>query len=158
MITAYKADKFDLTSDIYSFGNTINPRDETILSEALTLLLKVKAQQSGNRHLEAQRNTDFSADVATLKVKLKKAQQRLALAKKEATDKGAVFERNEKQLTDLTAALNLSKENLGELFGVVRQVAGDFSGQIQGSVISAQYPQREEFINDLDKKYICTFW
>ena len=36
-----------------------------------SLLLKVKAQQSGNRHLEAQRNTDFSADVATLKVKLK---------------------------------------------------------------------------------------
>lgn len=117
-----------------------------------SLLLKVKAQQSGNRHLEAQRNTDFSADVATLKVKLKKAQQRLALAKKEATDKGAVFERNEKQLTDLTAALNLSKENLGELFGVVRQVAGDFSGQIQGSVISAQYPQREEFINDLAQR------
>ena len=46
MITAYKADKFDLTSDIYSFGNTINPKDELILSEALTLLLKVKASKS----------------------------------------------------------------------------------------------------------------
>jgi hypothetical protein len=45
LITAYKADKFDLTSDIYTF-DTINPREETISSESLTLLLKVKASKS----------------------------------------------------------------------------------------------------------------
>ena len=116
------------------------------------LLLKVQAQQSENRRLETQRDNDLSADVATLQAKLEKAQQRLAQAKKESIEKGAAFESNEKQLTDMTAALDLSKENLGELFGVVRQVANDFSGQIQGSVISAQYPQRNAFINDLAQR------
>lgn len=117
-----------------------------------TLLLKVQAQQSENRRLETQRDNDLSADVVTLQGKLKEAQQRLALAKKDAIEKGAAFENNEKQLTEMTTTLNLSKENLGELFGVVRQVAGDFSGQIQGSVISAQYPQRNAFINDLAQR------
>lgn len=114
-----------------------------------TLLLKVKAQQSENRTLERQRDQNFSGDVVTWQENLKKAQQRLAVAKQDALDKGEAFENNEQQLAELTAALDLSKENLGELFGVVRQVAGDFSAQIQGSVISAQYPQRNQFVNDL---------
>ena len=114
-----------------------------------SLLLKVKAQQSENRSIESQRNTDFSADLSIWQEKLKVAQQRLALAKKDAAEKGAAFESNEQQLVELTETLNINKENLGELFGVVRQVAGDFSGQIQGSVISAQYPERNAFVNQL---------
>ncbi|GLS90987.1 flagellar motor protein MotA [Psychromonas marina] len=114
-----------------------------------SLLLKVKAQQSENRSIESQRDTDFSADLSVWQEKLKVAQQRLALAKKDAAEKGAAFESNEQQLVELTEALNINKENLGELFGVVRQVAGDFSGQIQGSVISAQYPERNAFVNQL---------
>jgi len=117
-----------------------------------SLLLKVKAQQSENRSIEAERDKHFSADVATLQVQLKKAQQRLALAKKDALEKGKAFENNEKQLTELTTALNLSSENLGELFGVVRQVSNDFSEQVQGSVISVQYPQRNKLIKDLAQR------
>lgn len=114
-----------------------------------SLLLKVKAQQSVNRSVESQRDNVFSADISVWQEKLKNEQQRLALAKKDAAEKGALFESNEQQLVDLTDALNLNKENLGELFGVVRQVAGDFSGQIQGSVISAQFPERNKFVNQL---------
>jgi len=113
------------------------------------LLLKVQSQQKQNRQVEAQRNNDFSEDVAAWEQKLKQAQQRLADAKQDATDKGIAFENNEKSLVELTDALALSKENLGELFGVVRQVSADFSGQIQGSVISTQYPERNVFVNQL---------
>lgn len=113
------------------------------------LLLKVQSQQLHNRNIEAQRDTDFSTDVAVWEQKLKQAQQRLATAKKDATQKGQAFENNEKTLVDLSSALTLSKENLGELFGVVRQVSADFSGQIQGSVISTQYPARNVFVNKL---------
>jgi len=113
------------------------------------LLLKVQSQQSQNRHIEAQRDKDFSSDVATWQEKLKQAQQRVAAAKLDSTQKGIAFDNNEKQLVELTDALALSKENLGELFGVVRQVSADFSGQIQGSVISAQYPERNAFVNQL---------
>ncbi len=41
--------------------------------------------------------------------------------------------------------------NLGELFGVVRQVAGDGSAIMYNSLLSAQYPGRDEFFADLGK-------
>lgn len=119
---------------------------ETTLDE---LLLKVQSQQSQNRNIEAQRDLDFSTDVAIWEKKLQQVQERLANAKQDATEKGISFENNEKTLTELTSALTLSKANLGELFGVVRQVSADFSDQIQGSVISAQYPQRNLFVKKL---------
>ncbi|WP_022941788.1 MotA/TolQ/ExbB proton channel family protein [Psychromonas hadalis] len=116
------------------------------------LLLKVKSQQLQNRSVEAQRDSDFSADLSVWQARLETVQQRLANAQQDAIEKGQAFDNNEKSLADLTAALALSKENLGELFGVVRQVSADFSGQIQGSVISAQYPQRNHFVNDLAQR------
>ena len=113
------------------------------------LLLKVQSQQLQNRSVEAQRDVEFSADVATWENKLKQAKQRLAAAKKDAKVKGETFEDNEETLAELSDALVLSKENLGELFGVVRQVSADFSGQIQGSVISTQFPERNLFVDKL---------
>jgi biopolymer transport protein ExbB len=42
--------------------------------------------------------------------------------------------------------------NLGELFGVVRQVAGDTRGNIDESMVSAQLPGRGEFFGDLGER------
>ena len=39
--------------------------------------------------------------------------------------------------------------NLGELFGVTRQVAGDISTVLDQSMITAQFPDREEFFRKL---------
>lgn len=113
------------------------------------LLLKVKSQQSENRALEAQRDSEFSADVSVWQEKLKTAQARLANEKALAVQQGDKFDNNEKSLASLSDTLAMSKENLGELFGVVRQVSGDFSGQLQGSIISAQYPLRNSFVEGL---------
>ena len=50
------------------------------------------------------------------------------------------FDANEKKLTELQAQLDARAGNLGEMFGVVRQVANDFSSVVHNSLISAQYP------------------
>ena len=42
--------------------------------------------------------------------------------------------------------------NLGELFGVVRQVAGDLSSTIEESMVSAQLPGRSEFLAELGQR------
>ena len=42
--------------------------------------------------------------------------------------------------------------SLRELFGVLQQVAGDTRGLFQGSVISAQFPGRGEWLGELAKK------
>jgi len=143
---------FILLALFCSFAVLSAPNASQTVTSLDTLLLNVKAQQQQNRVVEAQRNTDFSADLSVWQEKLKATQQRLRLAKQDVAKKGVTFDDNEKRLATLTESLTLNKENLGELFGVVRQVSADFSGQIQGSVISTQYPQRNLFINDLAQR------
>jgi biopolymer transport protein ExbB len=59
------------------------------------------------------------------------------------------FDANEKKLTELQAQLDSRAGNLGEMFGVVRQVANDFSSVVHNSIISAQFPEREAFVAKL---------
>lgn len=61
------------------------------------------------------------------------------------------FEGNELALTQLEETLTERLGALGELFGVVRQVAGDTRSQVDGSLVSAQIPGRGEFLEELGK-------
>ena len=62
------------------------------------------------------------------------------------------FEENEIRLLDLQEQLDRRLGSLRELFGVLQQVAGDTRGVFQGSLISAQYPNRGEWLGDLAAK------
>lgn len=61
------------------------------------------------------------------------------------------FEQNEIRLAQLDKTLEERLGNLGELFGVVRQVAGDTAGKLDGSIISSQVEGREDFLVSLGK-------
>ncbi len=62
----------------------------------------------------------------------------------------ADYQAKEVQITELTALLDSRMGNLGELFGVTRQVAGDTRGNIEASLTSSQFgPERIEFLNKL---------
>ena len=61
----------------------------------------------------------------------------------------ASFDSNEKKLEVLEDELNVATGTLGEMFGVVKQVAGDMRGQFENSVISAQIPGRTAFATEL---------
>ncbi len=63
----------------------------------------------------------------------------------------AEFDANEQKLGALDAVLTERLGNLGELFGVVRQVAGDGSAVMYNSLLSAQFPKRDEFFTSLGK-------
>lgn len=91
----------------------------------------------------------------------KRAEQKRLLeqAKKELSQEEAVtvrltkdFEANEKELTELETKLAVVMGTLGELFGVVKQVAGDTKGQLESSIISAEIPGRVEFAADLAQR------
>ncbi len=79
------------------------------------------------------------------------AQAKKELARQEAITKKlqATFTANDKVLGKLEEELTIAKGNLGEMFGVVKQVAGDFKGQFENSNISAQYPGRDKFMATL---------
>ena len=59
------------------------------------------------------------------------------------------FEENERTLGQLQTQLDTRLGSLRELFGVLQQVAGDTVGVFNGSIISAQYPGREEELQAL---------
>ena len=61
----------------------------------------------------------------------------------------ATFQENEIRLAELEAVLEERLGAFGELFGVVRQVAGDTRGQLRQSIISSQLPKRDEAIDEL---------
>ena len=61
----------------------------------------------------------------------------------------AQYDANEAKLAEMDDQLKLKSANLGEMFGVVRQVSLDTSQRIVGSIISAQYPGREVFLDEL---------
>lgn len=61
------------------------------------------------------------------------------------------FEKTETLIVQLEATLTERMGSLGELFGVVRQVAGDTAGKIESSLISSHLRGREEFLISLGK-------
>ena len=75
------------------------------------------------------------------------AQHKALEAQSDALQK--TFDQNEIKLAELDKLKNERLGALGELFGVVRQVAGDTAGQVQDSLISVQYPGREQELRKL---------
>jgi biopolymer transport protein ExbB len=59
------------------------------------------------------------------------------------------YDANELHIAELSNMLKQREGNLGEVFGVTRQVAGDVSSALSQSLISAQYPNRHEFLSQL---------
>jgi biopolymer transport protein ExbB len=59
------------------------------------------------------------------------------------------FDTNELELTELTETVQVRVGNMGELFGVVRQVAGDTKGIIDNSLVSAELRGRSDLANRL---------
>ena len=69
-------------------------------------------------------------------------QAELADAERRGEALSETFERNEGELKALEERLAVRVGNFGELFGVVRQVAGDAKGVVDASLVSAQHPGR----------------
>lgn len=74
------------------------------------------------------------------------AQERLSDQLRDQSDE------NERQLAELETILDERLGNLGELFGVVRQVSGDFRSNVEDSLTSAQITGRAEFLADLAER------
>ncbi len=62
------------------------------------------------------------------------------------------YQENEVQIAELTEALEQRMGNLGELFGVTRQISGDTRGNVEASITTAQFgEERIRFLEELGK-------
>ncbi|MDC0454317.1 hypothetical protein OAL98_03760, partial [Gammaproteobacteria bacterium] len=59
------------------------------------------------------------------------------------------FDDNEQALSALEEKLTLKLGNLGEMFGVVKQVAGQTKGEFENSITNIDHPDRTQFLEDL---------
>lgn len=62
------------------------------------------------------------------------------------------YDRNERSLAELETTLAERMGNLGELFGVVRQAAGDVQAALDDSMVTAQMPGRTKLLSELARR------
>lgn len=136
---------FLLGSVVALTGLSANAQKAASLDELLAQLAQGKIAQT-------EQNTQREADFAARK---SEQIQILANAKKDRDNKisesarlESEFEANEVALANKQDALNKRLGELKELFGVLQQVAGDTKSKFQNSVISAQIPGREAFLDE----------
>jgi biopolymer transport protein ExbB len=144
-----------LTASILGFVPLANAEDTKTaaakISEVKTLeglLQQVKQFQSQETNINKQREATFKQSQKNQALLLNQAKKELKAEQNTADNLKANFDKNEKRLTDKEEQLRLRIGNLGEMFGVVRQVADDLNGTLHTSLTRAEKPTR---VADLDK-------
>ena len=131
-------------SVLFGFGaSAADSLDELLEQTRNARAVEAKAQ--------AALEEDFLADRNRQKELLAEAKRQWDTVQAKSTQLSAQFDANELKLNDLETLLKSREGNLGELFGVTRQVAGDVASIVYDSLISAQYPGRDEFFSKLAK-------
>jgi len=122
-------------------------QDATQELDDLLKAVREQGQQSAaeNRQREKdflERRNEQKAILDDTKAALRAEQVRSEKLKKR-------FDDNERELEELSEILRIRVGDMGELFGVVRQLAGDTKGMIEGSLTSAQFRDRSLVANRL---------
>ncbi|MEM7053879.1 MAG: MotA/TolQ/ExbB proton channel family protein [Pseudomonadota bacterium] len=121
--------------------------------ETLDDLLREVEQAAGEEaRIDQQRLQEFQRERNRQQQLLQQARQQLAAAEARTNQLNAAFDNNEQRLAELEIILDERLGNLGELFGVVRQVAGDMRATMNDSMVSAQLPGRAEFYANLAER------
>ncbi len=108
------------------------------------LLEKVKRSRIEDQAINRQREAEFRSKKSEQQRLLREAQGRRDRLERRSEELERSFNENEIRITQLEEQLRNRLGNLGELFGVVRQVAGDTRGVLDGSLATAQFPGRAE--------------
>ena len=113
------------------------------------LLEQTRQARQRESQLNQEREARFLADHGKQAALVSEARAELTDQQHRSASLSAQFDSNEKRLAELQKEIEARAGNLGEMFGVVRQVANDFSSVVRNSIISAEFPDREAFVTRL---------
>jgi biopolymer transport protein ExbB len=139
---------FSFTTAVAQEPNGAKSSEARTLDELLDLvktgfrLERAAAQQREERFARAK---DEQAEL------LREIQSRVAFEEARAQRLETTFATNEAKLAQLEDNLEQRLGTMGELFGVVRQVAGDMQAHVWESVTSSQFPDRESHLEKLGR-------
>ena len=109
------------------------------------LLQSVRNARTEEQSLNAEREQQFKARRDKQAQLLKEARANRDALEEKSKQLSAKYDANDKEINSLNQLLQQRQGNLGELFGVTRQVAGDVAGALSSSMITAEFPDREDF-------------
>ena len=120
---------------------------QTLNKEAL--LQSIRDTRNAEQAAMQAREQQFLRERDQQQQRLAQARTRLARAQARADQLDAQFKAQGDQLAALREELTQRSGNLGELFGVVRQGAGDTLGQWQDSQLNRRFPERRDELEAL---------
>lgn len=125
------------------------PRPKPKAANLDDLLQQVKTGALADDTKLAEREKAFLAQKDKQKNLLEEALAREAALAKRSAALELTFEANETKAAELEDTLRKRLGTTGELFGIVRQVAGDTRGHLNTSLTTAHIEGREEFLEEL---------
>jgi len=113
------------------------------------LLEQVRTADARDAKINAEREARFAAARDQQAALLRDANAEKTALENQAAALVKQFEDNDRLIGELTQARDIKAGNLGELFGVMRQTAGDFATVARNSMLTAQFPDRVSQIDRL---------
>jgi len=118
------------------------------------LLAETQKARAAEAEENKKREAEFLSSRDRQKALFDDAQAKHNAAKARSENLSKQFDANEVTLADLETKLKAREGNLGELFGVTRQVAGDTAAIMYNSLTSAQFRGRDEFFTKMAKSKV----
>ena len=119
------------------------------LSKIEQLILDIESEIDIEKRFDFSRSNSKEKQLADLKRIHKKVKSDLDAAEDLSQRLISEFDENEKTLSELEEKLTLKLGNLGEMFGVVKQVSGQTRGEFKNSTTNIDNPNRYLFLKNL---------
>jgi biopolymer transport protein ExbB len=134
--------KSALLISLLCVGALANAQDT---SDALERLLQdVRDQAEASEAENRQREKEFGDERDERQAILESTRAKLQREMERSVRLKAQFDNNELLLEELSDTLRIRTGDMGELFGIFRQMAAETRGNVDASLISVQHPQRKE--------------
>lgn len=114
-----------------------------------TLLKEVQSAQEKSSQINSERERRFIQNKSEQAALLRKAKAELAPVESRTNTLRGQFSNLQTELQDLSKQLNEKAGDLNQLVAVVRQAAGDLQAVAGDSLVTAQFPEREDTLTQL---------
>jgi len=125
--------------------------DPSAASSLDELLEQVRGANENETAANQRRLDSFLRERSQQRELLSQAKAALAEEESRAEELKTAYDDGEARIPALAEKLKNREGTLGEVFGIVRQVAGDTRAQFQNSLISAQFPGRVAFLDEVSE-------
>ncbi len=139
-----------ILSSLLAAAFSITQAAEVQQADSLDKLLDIvkKAERTESR-ANQQRLQRFKSERNRQQALLNDAKDELAREERRSDELKKQFDTNEVQLAEMSEQLRIKLGNLGEAVGVVRQVSADAAATVSNSIVSSQFPGRQDILTEL---------